>query len=155
MRSCGTLRRDAARAPQLVVGPQGIARISMQIDNFIGTLSGDLDPLRELAQEFGSSGSAVTDDEIALSHRPHVAPEAYALRLYAPLPSEVIQKYQNLHGALPRQYLAVLAKLNGLHAFELSLFGIPRSMANDPPLLNRSLSQPYDVGTVNRSWKSE
>jgi hypothetical protein len=33
------------------------------------------------------------------------------------------------------------------------LFGAPRSMAQDPPLLDRSILQPLDVGEANRRWR--
>ena len=39
--------------------------------------------------------------------------------------------------------------------FELSLFGVPPSMATRPPLLDRSTAWPLDVGTAQTNWRSE
>lgn len=127
----------------------------MSIDIFIATLSGELEPIYELVFRLGFVGSEVKGDAVALSHRPNVAPQAYALTLYTPLPSQSVLQYQGLHGNISPHYLPILRKLNGLHAFQFSLFGMPRSMASDPPLLNRSTLQPFDVGTANQFWKKE
>ena len=128
----------------------------MELDNFIASLSGDLEPLCDLASRLKAGGIAIADDGVALSHRPHVAPQAYAMRLYAPLSAATATRYQEIHGIrLSPHYLRILEKLNGARVFEFSLFGIPPSMANDPPLLNRSAAQPYDVGTANQFWKLE
>ncbi|MGH9761435.1 MAG: hypothetical protein ACREDR_23375, partial [Blastocatellia bacterium] len=85
---------------------------------------------------------------------PNIAPKAYALRFFAPLSSDLIDSYQSIHNIrVSSYYLPILQKLNGAHAFELSLFGIPPSMASDPPLLDRSVAQPLDIGTANTVWK--
>ncbi len=128
----------------------------MELENFIESLSGDLEPLCQLASRLRDGAAAITDDGVALSHRPNVAPQAYAMRFYVPLSVGTATRYQEILGIrLSPHYRRILEKLNGAHVFKFSLFGIPPSMANDPPLLNRSVSQPYDVGTANRSWKLE
>jgi hypothetical protein len=128
----------------------------MQPGDLIAGLSGDLEALRELALRFGEEGREVTDDRVALSHRPHIAPHSYALTLYAPLSDATIARYQRIHGInFSAHYLRILEKLNGAHAFQLSLFGVPPSMADDPPRLNRLTSQPFDVATANQDWKLE
>lgn len=125
-------------------------------DAFMASLHGDLAPIQELASRLRSGDCDETPDAFALSHRPHIAPFAYALRLYKPLSPVTIATYQQLHGLeIVPQYLSVLQKLNGIDAFQFSLFGVPPSMANNPPLLNRSVAQPYDIATANRSWRLE
>jgi len=45
--------------------------------------------------------------------------------------------------------------LNGAHLFNIALFGVPPSMAQNPPLLDRSALQPLDVCTANENWRLE
>lgn len=128
----------------------------MELDNFLKSLTGDLAPLYDLASRLGVGDIAVADDGVALSHRPNVAPESYAMRLYVPQPPAAVIRYQEIHAVrLAPRYLRILEKINGAHVFEFSLFGIPTSMAISPPLLNRSAGQPYDVNTANQFWKRE
>jgi hypothetical protein len=128
----------------------------MQINGFLASLSGDLHPISETAARLGTESNSMTDDAIAVSHRPHVAPQSYAMWMFKPLSVEVLDRYQRIHGVvLSEHYLPILCKLNGAHIFEFSLFGVPPSMVSDMPLLNRSTTQPYDVGTANSDWKRE
>ena len=128
----------------------------MQLDDFFQGLAGDLQPIRDVAFRLGPEPSGVSDDAILLSHRPHVAPQSYAMRLYKPLTEQTLDRYQQVHRvALSHHYMRILRKLNGAHIFEFSLYGVPRSMATDTPSLNRSGHQPYDIACANTDWKRE
>ncbi len=130
--------------------------ITMEIVTFIDSLTNELEPLREIAARLSSGVNEINGDMIALSHRPHVAPQSYALRLNLPLPQANVIQYQLIHKiTLSPHYLPILQKLNGADVFELSLFGIPPSMANDPPRLDRTAAMPLDIATANANWKFE
>lgn len=128
----------------------------MQLDALIAQLSGEWEPVRELAARLRVGGAREFEECFALSHRPHVAPEGYALWLYPPLSEAALARYQQIHhlGISPT-YLRLLRSLNGARAFELSLFGVPPSMAAEPPLLSRTGFSPLDLATANHHWRSE
>jgi hypothetical protein len=127
----------------------------MDSRDLISGLDGNLEPLRLLALRLGAMDAHATDDGVAISRRPFGV-SAYALRLYVPLSESTISRYEQLHRfSIPPYYRQILRQLNGAHVFQMGLFGIPPSMANDPPLLNRSGSAPYDLATANRYWKNE
>ena len=95
-----------------------------------------------------------------VNHRPKVAPEAYALVIYPGITEAEVARYEKLHEEsagrtllIPAVYRAVLARLNGAFLFQAALFGIPRSMLQDPPLLDRSTLQPLDIGSANAMWR--
>ena len=91
-----------------------------------------------------------------LSRRTSIGPEAFAIRLFQPLAPNVLSRYEEIHSIhIPMQYRRVLEKINGASIFEFELFGIPPSMAQDPPLLDRSQPQPLDLATANQYWKFE
>ena len=70
--------------------------MSMVLDNFIASLSGDLEPLGDFELRLTTGGIAITDDGVALSHQPNVAPQEYAMRLYIPF-SAAITLYMDAH----------------------------------------------------------
>jgi hypothetical protein len=128
----------------------------MQLDVLIAQLSADWEPMRDLAVRLRVGGARESEECFALSHRPHVAPEAYALWLYPPISEAALARYQRIHQlVIPSPYLRLLRSLNGARAFELSLFGAPPSMAAEPPLLSRTGFSPFDLATANHHWKSE
>jgi hypothetical protein len=47
----------------------------------------------------------------------------------------------------------VLLRLNGATVFRMNLFGLPPTMCQDPPLLDRSARQPLDLGAANSFWR--
>jgi hypothetical protein len=123
---------------------------------FIHRLTGDLQSLSDLAERLGDSSQVDVPNGVFLAHRPAVAPEAYALRLYRPLPKDALDRYlARTKLRVPDTYLELLSRLNGAHAFQLALFGIPPSLTFDPPMMDRSAPQPYDLATANEHWKRE
>jgi hypothetical protein len=128
----------------------------------LSALDGELSPIREAAMR-NLASSATTDPKTGaalISHRPKVAPEAYALVIYPGITETEVARYEKLHEEsagrtllIPAMYRAVLARLNGASLFQAALFGIPRSMLQDPPLLDRSTLHPLDIGTANTMWR--
>jgi hypothetical protein len=99
---------------------------------------------------------------LRLSHRPEIGTEAYACVLYPGLGFDVIDRYEGVHRARLSSYLDIppfyrdfLTRLNGAYLFDIALFGVPPSMAQNPPLLDRSALQPLDVCTANDTWRLE
>lgn len=46
---------------------------------------------------------------------------------------------------IPEVYKSVLSRINGAAVFGMNLFGVPLTMLNEPPLLDRSLRQPCPI----------
>jgi hypothetical protein len=76
--------------------------------------------------------------------------------LFPGIDAAVLAKYQaRFHVQIPLTYAKVLAEMNGANLFELRLFGLPPSLLQDPPLIDRSVIQPLDLATANHSWKTK
>jgi len=127
-------------------------------------MDGELSPLRVVIERFATSEASVdpSTGALRLSHRPKVGTEAYACVLYPGVSADVIEQYESVHRSRLADYLSIppfyrrsLARMNGGFIFGTSLFGIPQSMAQNPPLLNRSVQQPLDVCTANEHWRVE
>jgi hypothetical protein len=93
---------------------------------------------------------------------PVIGSEAYACILYPNIDSDTIERYEAIHHArtpryvsIPRFYKEILGHLNGAFIFGTALFGVPSSMAQNPPMLDRSVQQPHDIGTANEDWRHE
>jgi SMI1 / KNR4 family (SUKH-1) len=128
----------------------------MKLEQLMAGMSGDLQPVRGLATRLASDGQNEMAHGIAISPRPLVAPEAHALYIYAPMPPHLIERYEaQFSVSIPPLYRSVLTQISGLRAFEFALFGIPVSMTLDPPRLDRSSVQPYDLATADNQWKRE
>lgn len=134
------------------------------IPDFVRTLDRELAVIREVCEPLLGEDAVVdpASGAMLISHRPKVAPEAYAFVLFPGVPAEVISRYEEIHSnaqrgslAIPSLYRDQLARLNGASMFEIHLYGLPRSMSSAPPLLNRSVRQPMDLATANRNWSSE
>ncbi len=124
----------------------------MSLEDFIINFPAELGPLRDLAMRLDGNDHPQSDDVAAYGHRPKIAPQAFALRIYPPLGNEELSRYQMIHSfEISPHYLRTLSFLSGVFAFNLSLFGLPRSMLNG--LISRSTLQPYDLATANRHWK--
>jgi hypothetical protein len=55
---------------------------------------------------------------------------------------------------IPEVYKRVLLRLNGATVFRMNLFGLPPTMCQDPPVLDRSTPQPLDLGAANSFWRN-
>jgi hypothetical protein len=127
----------------------------MDSESFIRGLGPELAPLSNLLART-SHDMTVSGADLLVSHRPLIGAEAYAITLHSPLSGEDIDSYAQSTGlVVSPHYIPVLRSINGGHIFELSLYGAPRSMIGNPPLLDRSSRQPLDLATANRFWRSE
>ena len=130
---------------------------------FLETLHNDLLPVRGVIERLASDVNLEPETgALRLSHRPKVGAEAYACVLYPGVDTNLIDRYERIHRArivdyldIPLLYRNLLTRLNGADLFGIALYGIPLSMAQDPPLLNRSVQQPLDVSTANETWRLE
>lgn len=123
----------------------------------LSNLSGPLTALRKVAERFVGDETSIDEisDAVCLSPRPRIGPKAYALELFPGLSDDTLESYEAIHAIIiPEFYRNLLRQLNGAHLFELSLFGIPPSMAERPPLLDRSTSWPLDIGSAQMHWRN-
>ena len=134
------------------------------IEQFVQRLDGDLSPLKTFVQQFSLFDANLDPltGALRLSHRPAIGTEAYACILYPCVDLDVIEQYEAIHRArtsryvdIPPFYKEVLRRLNGAFIFETALFGVPSSMVQNPPRLDRSTQHPLDVGTANEDWYLE
>lgn len=123
-------------------------------------LDGELAPIRHIAERFGDVTIEAGTGAALISHRPAIGPEVYACVLFPGLPTSAILRYEEIRRSshrdiieIPEVYKSVLVRFNGAVFFGMDLFGIPLTMLNKPPLLDRSARQPRDLGMANSSWR--
>ena len=76
-------------------------------------------------------------------HRPVSGLDASAVHLFQPVTEAVNEKYEQIHDiSVPTKYRSLLTLFNGGEIFGLAIHGIPLSMVQDPPLLDREDPQP-------------
>ncbi len=124
--------------------------------DIIRQLTNDLEPIRRLAERLLSEAveTETRDDRLQLSKRPNVGSEAFAMTLYMGVDDSTIDRYQRIHSVeIPPDYRRILHVLNGASIFGLNLYGIPPSMAQEPPLLDRTTIQPLDLATASTHWR--
>jgi hypothetical protein len=131
---------------------------------FLESLEGSLLPVRQTAERIFDEDSCVDPPSGALliSRRTSIAPEAFAFVLFPGIDAKLVAHYETVHGvrgthefSIPNAFRQVLKHLNGADLFQVSLFGVPRTMAGNPPLLSRSMRQPLDLATANQSWSAK
>jgi hypothetical protein len=118
-------------------------------------IDGRLQPLAAICERYTRYCSAVDLDEtLMIGHQPWKGPEAYSFRIFLPAKKSWLSQYPRNEGfKVPTVYKEILSVTNGVHAFGLSLYGIPPSMMQKTPGLNRSKVQCLDVGSANLDWK--
>jgi hypothetical protein len=96
------------------------------------------------------------DGTLCIGPAPWIAPQAYAFWLFSPAAPEWLVPFEQRHAvSIPPDYRAVLLALNGCRVYKLALYGLPPSMQQAQPLLDRSRVQPLDLGAANTSWRTE
>ena len=121
-------------------------------------LAGPLAPVREVALRL--SGPDVKIDVVSgalcISRRPSVGSETFALRIFPGITPSVISDYETIHHCkIAELYGEFLQSMNGAHLFEISLFGIPPSMAKQSPQIDRSTAWPLDIGTAQEHCRRD
>jgi hypothetical protein len=118
-------------------------------------LSGPLAPLREAALRYASfPGSVSPAGVLNICHRPWVAELNYMFMLYPGIDGQDLAQYCQTFGIdVPAIYSQILTVVNGAFCFGMSLYGVPASMLNSPPRLDRSVLQCHDLATAATSWR--
>jgi hypothetical protein len=138
--------------------------VNSAIERFLRKIDDDLSPLRSVIERLASSDADVepATGALRLSHRPDIGADAYSCVLYPGLGLDVIDRYEAIHRErlpvyldIPPFYKNLLSRMNGAYLFSTALFGIPQSMAQNPPSLDRSVLRPLDVSTANHTWRLE
>jgi len=114
-----------------------------------------LSPLARDTKRLAAAGAwrDVESDAILVGKRSDFGYPAFKVILFPPLSDDLIQAYQRIHDiALSPPLLFMFRSLNGFFHLDLNVYGIPPSMAADPPLLDRSLWMPLDIGS-GRHWR--
>ena len=116
-----------------------------------------LAPLKEAANRYMPYSSQISGDGLVqIGHRPWIAPKNYLLTIFPGLTDSQIKQYQlTFKIEIPPVYTAVLKNIGGAFCFGLSLYGLPRSMLNRPPLLDRSVIQCHDLAMAATHWVHE
>ncbi|MFN3653062.1 MAG: SMI1/KNR4 family protein [Armatimonadota bacterium] len=128
--------------------------IQQQIVDRLSALPPDLAVIREHAQRYARYCSSIaTDETLQIAHQPWEAPESYALRLYAPAKKAWFAGFTKRTGCqIPAAYRELLLSVNGCSVHDLDLFGLPPSLQARVPTLDRTRSQPLDLGAANLNW---
>ena len=123
----------------------------------LDSLPPDLRPLADAARALLDQTAGPSEDGVLrLGHRPWVAPENFAITLYPGLPTDALVRYtERFRLDVPPVYAGFLTAVNGAFCFGMALAGVPRSMLNSTPLLDRSRLQCHDLGTAATLWVSE
>lgn len=129
--------------------------VQQQIIDRLAALPAGLNALREHAVRFTRYCSSISIDEtLQIAHQPWVAPEAYAIRLFAPAKKAWLSRFSERIGQpIPKPYQEFLLSVNGCSIHDIDLFGLPPSMQGRTPVLDRSRAQPLDLGSANLQWK--
>ena len=134
----------------------------LTVQSTIAALDDDLAPIRLVAERVADADSVIDPRTAAalLSRRPKIGVEAYACVVFAGVAPDVMTRYEEIQRSIgnrdfeiPLSYRNVLHRLNGAWIFQVSLYGLPPSMCQKPPLLDRSSRQPLDLGTANQNWR--
>lgn len=133
-------------------------------DELRNRLSGfpeELGALRNALESMIGFGFKIQSDVIEMSQPPKLG-DGVAATIFPGISQDLIAKYERIHAArsrngfqIPDQYRKVLQVTSGAFVYEMNLYGIPLSMAEDPPRLTRAAAQPLDLATANQDWAGE
>ena len=135
--------------------------MSDSVRSVVSRLEGGLVPLRIEAERLIGPDAVMDPPSGAalISHRPKIAPGAYACVIFPGVTAEKITRYEQIqHNVgnrtfeIPAAYREALMNLNGGWIFQLALYGLPPSMCSIPQQLDRSKRQPLDIGLANQDW---
>jgi hypothetical protein len=131
--------------------------VQEEIHSRLSVLPPDLTLVRELGTRHARFCSSIsTDDTLQLGHQPWVAPEGYAVRLFAPAKKAWFARFRERTGkVIPSSYQTALSVMNGCHIYGLSLFGLPPSKYATTSVLDRTRVQPLDLESANTHWMRE
>jgi hypothetical protein len=116
-----------------------------------------LAPLKVAASRYLQYPSRYSPDgTVSIGHRPWVAELNYLFVLYPGVGVDVLTRYsQQFELEVPALYAEFLKSLCGTFCFGMSLFGIPASVLDDSPLLDRSVLQCHNLASAVHRWTRE
>jgi hypothetical protein len=141
------------------IQPTKISVMQPELTSLLAALDGELARIRQIAERFGDATTDANTGAALISHRPAIGAEAFACVLFPGITPDALIRYEAAQRLLhrdfeiPEIYKSVLLRLNGAVVFGMHLFGVPLTMVDAPPLLDRSSCQPLDLGTANTSWR--
>lgn len=117
----------------------------------------DLRPLAAaVGRHYARGASIKPDGTVQVAPMPWVGPEAFAFVLYPPAEPAWLAAFARAFGRpIPDAYAAVLAAMNGCFAFGLALYGLPPSLQERPPRVDRGALEPLPLEAANRHWARE
>jgi hypothetical protein len=123
---------------------------------FLDKLSNDCSPIVKQAQKYFDGDSKIRKDGAAeIFRRPWIAELNYGLWLFPPAEKKWLDSFTEQNNKpIPNLYQELLLELNGCFVYDFSLYGLPESIYTNG-LLDRSTTQPLDLGTANRNWIRE
>ncbi|WP_156320401.1 hypothetical protein [Brevundimonas sp. AAP58] len=128
-----------------------------QIEARLALLPPSLRPIKDAVLALASSGVWVEGGNggpLLAGPRPDIGSQAYDIVLFEPLPVETLATYEKLYDfRLSDPLVELLRHLNGGVLFEINLYGVPPTMAANPPLLDRSRRAPLDIAS-GRYWRA-
>jgi hypothetical protein len=110
----------------------------------------------DLADRVGSSTASCWRRVRALEAAGILGPAVRLLdaAIYPPLLRYRLDLYEKIHRFyMSENLIEILLYANGFCIMGLNIYGVPDSMAQDPPLLDRSRRAPIDIST-GRLWRS-
>ena len=125
----------------------------MNIKERISKLPDYLNSVKEFAKQYiDPSISKIEDDILFIGHQPEIAPKYYRLIIWPGISNDLIMKYERINQIqIPEKIQHLLSASNGISLLGLDIFGIPESMLNEPPLLDRSKLQCKDI-SMAKDW---
>lgn len=118
--------------------------------------SSDLEPIKSCVMAQLPTDAFIEEPGavVLFGHRPDRGTGAFAIELFPGISTSTIERYETLHQIeLPTAIREMLRQVNGCNLLQLSIFGIPPAMAQEPPLLSPDRRNPYDLGTAVRIWR--
>jgi hypothetical protein len=92
------------------------------------------------------------DNAIKIDRRVKIGTDAFAIVLFDGLQPDQIIAYENIFKIkIPALFQKVLLTCSGADIFEMSIYGISKSMLQKQ-LLNRESIQPHDLAIANKDW---
>jgi hypothetical protein len=123
----------------------------------IEILPESLSPIAEAARAAATGGAWIDDNSGALlaGYRLNKGKyHTYDVIIYPPLLRYRLDLYEKIHRFyMSENLIEILLYANGFCIMGLNIYGVPDSMAQDPPLLDRSRRAPIDIST-GRLWRS-
>jgi len=118
-----------------------------ELHKIINSYPDEYSAIKKQAIKYLQNNSNIEDTGILnILHRPWIAPFNWGLTIYQGIEiDEITGAEQTIGKPIPHFYRRFLTSINGCFLYDLSLFGIIRS-------ITRSALQPHSLESANRDW---